>query len=85
MTLQDIFVLDPEKLKQYERWIPIVPIDHEPTHQQSLIDCGLAYRIVTYSKFSHEQLRKEGLHSTYIPRQLIQTYSSLLIGLSVGG
>lgn len=70
MTLQDIFVLDPEKLKQYERWIPIVPIDHEPTPPAVLDRLRLAYRIVTYSKFGHEQLRKEGLHSTYIPHSV---------------
>ena len=29
-SLQDIWVLHPEDLKQVNRFIPIVPIDHEP-------------------------------------------------------
>ena len=67
MTLQDIFVLDPNKLKEIKRFIPIVPIDHEPTPEAILQRLRLAYRIVTYSQFGHDQLRQEGLHSTYIP------------------
>lgn len=67
MSLQDIFVLDPEKLRQVKRYIPIVPIDHEPTPEAVLQRLRLAYRVVSYSKFGHDQLQKEGIHSTYIP------------------
>ncbi len=67
MTLQDIWVLNPEDLKQVKRWIPLVPIDHDPTPQAILERLKLAYRIVTYSKFGQEEVKKHGFNSTYIP------------------
>lgn len=65
-SLQDIWVLDPNMLKAIPRWIPIVPIDHEPTPQAILDRLKLAYRIVTYAQFGKDELRKEGLYSTFI-------------------
>lgn len=67
MTLQDTFVLDPEKLRQLNRFVPIAPIDHEPTPEAVLQRLRLAYRVISYSKFGHDQLAKEGIHSTLIP------------------
>ena len=46
---------------------PIVPIDHEPTPPAIIDRLKLAYRIITYSKFGYNELKKAGLHSTYIP------------------
>lgn len=66
-TLQDIWVLNPQLLGQYKNWIPIVPIDHEPTPPAVRQRLNAAYRIVTYSKFGRDQLQEEGVHSTYIP------------------
>ena len=66
-TLQDIWVLNPEDLKQVKKWIPVCPIDHEPIPKIILDRLKLAYRIITYSKFGHEELKKAGLNSTYIP------------------
>jgi len=66
-TLQDIWILHPDDLKQVKKWIPIVPIDHEPVPQQIIDRLKMAYRIVTYSKFGYEELKRNGLHSTYIP------------------
>jgi glycosyltransferase involved in cell wall biosynthesis len=66
-TLQDIWVLHPTDLQKTKRWIPVVPIDHEPVPKQIVDRLKLAYRIVTYSKFGHEELKRNGLHSTYIP------------------
>jgi glycosyltransferase involved in cell wall biosynthesis len=66
-TLQDIWTLNPEHLKKFNKWIPIVPIDHEPTPPAILERLKLAYRVVTYSQFGHRQLKDEGIHSTYIP------------------
>jgi len=65
-TLQDIWVLDPAHLKKLKHWIPIVPIDHEPTPPGILQRLRMAYRIITYSPFGKRQLKKEGLNSTYI-------------------
>ncbi len=65
-TLQDIWVLHPDMLKQIPRWIGIIPIDHDPVPPAIVQRARLAYRIVTYSEFGRKQLTKQGLYSTYI-------------------
>lgn len=72
-TLQDIWVLNPELLKKVKRWIPIVPIDHEPAPVSILSRLRLAYRIVTYSQFGYNELKRNGFHSTYIPHTVDTT------------
>jgi glycosyltransferase involved in cell wall biosynthesis len=67
ITNQDIWVLDQNALKEVTRWIPWVPIDHDPVPKTILDRLRLAYRIVSYSKFGKKQLENEGLYSTYIP------------------
>lgn len=71
MTLQDIWTLQIptlEKLAQDgRRWIPIVPIDHEPVVPAVYNRLKYAYRIISYSPFGHEELKRRGMHSTYIP------------------
>lgn len=69
-TLQDIWVLNPEDLKQVNHFIPIVPIDHEPVPNVILDKLRFAYRIVTYSKFGQKELQNKGLYSTYIPHSV---------------
>lgn len=66
-TLQDIWTLNPEHLKKIKRWIPILPVDHDPIPWPIFERARLAYRIITYSKFGHKQLEDRGLYSTYIP------------------
>lgn len=65
-TLQDIWVLNHDALKQAVRWIPIVPIDHEPVPPAIKERLRLAYRIVTYAEFGKAELRRQGFYSTYI-------------------
>jgi len=67
ITLQDIWVLDPNVLKNLRRWIAYVPIDHDPVPPPIVERLRLAYRIVTYSQFGYNELKRVGLHSTYIP------------------
>lgn len=67
MTLQDLWVVDPNALRQLKRWIPIVPIDHNPIPPAIYERLKLAYRIVTYSKFGRDELQRLGMYSTYIP------------------
>lgn len=69
-TLQDIWVLKPQALKEYKNWIPIVPIDHEPTPKAIFDRLKMAYRVVTYSPFGHRELKKEGMNSEYIPHMV---------------
>lgn len=66
-TLQDIWVLDPKHLKELNRWIAWVPIDHKPAPKQIVDRLKLAHRIITYSKFGQKMLENEGVASTYIP------------------
>jgi glycosyltransferase involved in cell wall biosynthesis len=70
-TLQDIWTLDVNTLKQLatnkKRWIPIVPIDHEPVPPAIKERLNFAYRIVSYAPFGEKELKRQGMHSTYIP------------------
>lgn len=66
-TLQDIWVLNPQALKQYKNWIPIVPIDHEPVPGAVFERLKMAYRVVTYSPYGQRELKDKGMNSTYIP------------------
>lgn len=52
---------------------PIVPIDHEPAPVSILSRLRLAYRIVTYSQFGYNELKRNGFHSTYIPHTVDTT------------
>lgn len=64
---QDIWPLDYGLLKQIPRFVPWVPIDHDPVPPAVVERLRQAYRIITCSKFGYEQLKNFGLHSTYIP------------------
>ena len=65
-THQDVHTLNLQDLRNVRRWIPIVPIDHEPAPKHVVDRLRMAYRIITYSMFGHRQLRNQGLNSTYI-------------------
>jgi glycosyltransferase involved in cell wall biosynthesis len=66
-TYQDIWVLDPLKLRQFRRWIPYVPIDSDPLMPAVAERLRLAYEIITFSRFGHRLLQKRGFSPTYIP------------------
>lgn len=66
-TLQDIWVLNPNDIKRFKNWIPIVPIDHDPPPPAVIERLRGAYRIVTYSEFGYKALKELGFHSTMIP------------------
>lgn len=67
MCLQDIWTLDTNILRQIKRFIPWVPIDHNPPPPAVLEKLQVAYRIVTHSKFGKDEIAKLGFYSTYIP------------------
>lgn len=67
LTNQDIWTMDYNVLKGLTRFIPIVPIDHEPAPPRVVERLRIAYRIITYSKFGKKMLEDENLYSTYIP------------------
>lgn len=70
-TLQDIWVLGMNSLnalaQEKRRWIPILPVDHEPVPPSIKERIRLAYRIVSYAPFGERELQEQGFHSTYIP------------------
>lgn len=66
-SLQDIWVLNPQDLVNVKRWIPYVPIDHDPAPGPVLDKLKHAYRIVTYSQFGQKALEVKGFNSVYIP------------------
>jgi glycosyltransferase involved in cell wall biosynthesis len=78
ISLQDTWVLNMGILKELsslgKRWIPIAPIDHEPVPSAVLERLRLAYRIVSMSPFGYKELRRVGLHSTYIPHTVETEY-----------
>lgn len=66
-SLQDVWVLHPNDLQQVNRFIPILPVDHDPIPKAVLEKLKFAYKIVALSKFAKKQLADNGLYSTYIP------------------
>jgi glycosyltransferase involved in cell wall biosynthesis len=67
ITLQDIWTLNPDLIRQLNRFCPIVPVDHEPIPPAIYERLKLAYRIISYAPFGERELQRCGMHSTYIP------------------
>ncbi len=67
ISLQDIWVLHPNDLQQVSKWIPWVPIDHDPMTQGVLQNLRYAYRVIAMSKHGQKEMARNGIPSTYIP------------------
>jgi len=67
ITLQDIWVLNPEHMRAAKRLICYVPVDHEPIPPAILERLRLCYRVIAPSPFAHRELLRVGIQSTYIP------------------
>lgn len=78
ITLQDTWPMDSNLLMQFNHWIPIVPIDHEPMPNIVKEKLRYAYRIVAMSKFGKEELERNGYHSTYIPH-MVDTKNTIIL------
>lgn len=70
ITLQDIWTLHPNDLKETKNWIPILPIDHTPVPPAVQERLPFAYRMISMSEFGHKELKDAGYHSTYIPHSI---------------
>jgi glycosyltransferase involved in cell wall biosynthesis len=66
-TLQDVWPLDPNWMKQVKYWIPYTPIDGLPLSPHIKSRLGMASEIVSFSKFGKKALQEAGFASTYIP------------------
>jgi len=51
----------------HPRWVPIIPIDHDPIPPPTLMPARKAYKPVAMSRFGQRQLENNGIKSTYIP------------------
>ena len=51
----------------HPRWVPIIPIDHDPIPPPTLAPASKAYRPVAMSRFGLKQLEHNGISATYIP------------------
>lgn len=69
-TLQDVWVLNPQDLQQVTRWIPWLPVDHDPIPKGVTNNLRFANRVIAMSKFGQKQLADNGVSSTYIPHMV---------------
>jgi len=67
ITMQDIWTLNMDILRAIPRFIPIVFADHDPVTEVTMMRARMAYRLISPSKFAYDQMKRQGLHSTYIP------------------
>jgi glycosyltransferase involved in cell wall biosynthesis len=67
ITLQDIWVLDPNYMRQAKRLICYVPVDHEPIPPAILDRLRLCYRVIAPAPYAQRELLRVGIQSTYIP------------------
>jgi len=51
----------------HPRWVPIIPVDHDPVPPPTLAPARKAYKPVAMSRFGQRQLENNGVTSTYIP------------------
>jgi len=65
-SMQDIWTLNPQYLSQMRYWIPYFPVDKEPIPSNVLEKVKFAYKAITFSKFGHDTLQKEGYVSDLI-------------------
>lgn len=66
-ALQDQWVLNPQDLANTTRYIPWVPVDHDPITKPVLNNLKFAYRVVSMTKHGQKQLADNGVASTLIP------------------
>lgn len=67
ISLQDVFTLPHEHLRDITRWIPMCPVDHDPVPPAVLERLRMAYRVITYSQHGSKLVKEAGIHNTYIP------------------
>ena len=65
-SMQDVWPLNEEFLKQVKIFIPYCPIDKAPVPPGVLNKLRYANRIITFSRFGQKELEKKGFTSTLI-------------------
>lgn len=67
VPFQDVHTLAPQDTSKIKRLIPYVPIDRDPVPNMVKQALNAAWRIITYSQWGHDVLKKDHYHSTMIP------------------
>lgn len=66
ITLKDALVFNPQAF-QGLRWMPLTPIDHDPSTPQVIERVRQSYRPIAYAPQGFRALRKAGLDPLYAP------------------
>lgn len=66
ITLKDSFVFRPDAF-QGLRWLPLVPVDHEPLAPAIAQVCHNCYRPIAYAPNGFRELRKAGFDPLFAP------------------
>ena len=67
IPFQDVHTLTPQDISKVKRLIPYVPIDRDPVPPAVLNPLRMSWKIITYSQWGHDVLKKAHFHSTMIP------------------
>ncbi len=66
ITLKDALVFNPQSFNGF-RWLPLVPIDHDPSSPQVIERVRQSYRPIAYAPHGFRALRLAGLDPLYAP------------------
>lgn len=68
LTLKDLWVYRPQEWAQSVRWVPMIPVDHDPI-PEGIVQMvrQFAYHPIAYSKFGLSQLENAGFAPSYAP------------------
>ncbi len=66
ITLKDALVFNPQSFNGF-RWLPLTPIDHDPSSPQVIERVRQSYRPIAYAPHGFRALRLAGLDPLYAP------------------
>jgi len=66
ITLYDSWIFDPRITAQF-RWVPWLPIDHDPAPPQVVQALKSAWQPICYAQYGMTKLREAGLDPLYVP------------------
>ena len=66
VTLYDTWVFDPAVTAQF-RWVPWMPVDHDPLPEVVKAALRSAWQPIAYSKFGEAKLKEAGFDPLYVP------------------
>ena len=66
ITLKDALVFNPATFNGF-RWLPLTPIDHDPSTPQVIERVRQSYRPIAYAPHGFRALRRAGLDPAYVP------------------